>query len=545
MNFSELWRLSGIVYKEISFQSIFSLRAGSMLPHKSETDIKKLVSNAQINTLISKMLTAIFLGAFGFIISLSIMAPTTPSHSSKELLIAGGVSAYLAVVLFLITIMGLQVSTTLTSSKIAEILSTFPLTKSDISKIILICFLRVFDIPLMTALILLPLVYYIAGGSLIGVFTILFAVCITEIFALTLTIGLARFFNAKIAGGGGRSKWKKLLRFFYMLVWILPSFGIYFVMNFALEILHSFASLTQSFSALLQILALVYPFCFGFITSFATIPQKIDYSLLTISLVSSLAYLALAIHTIKWLMNTVRRIGLTTITSTMREEVKDTLIKIQPAWLGIIRKDLRAASRAPSYASILLLPVIQTVILAMSFSSFDNAGINSALGILIGLSITILLLPITMLSIEGIASSYTRSLPLRRKTLITAKTLLTIIMYMVSIAILTTIALLLRQDFTFITLYGAIHAFSIAAASMLELTILANKFWKEGFAIGNIYTRLSTYLNILIPGAIMALIPITAAITTYITARHLTVAIFIGFALPEFIITAFFTLRKN
>jgi len=516
-----------------------------MLPHRAETDIKKLVSNAQINTLISKMLTAIFLGAFGFMISLSIMTPTTPSYSSRELLIAGGVSAYLAIVLFLITIMGLQVSTTLISSKIAETLSAYPLTKNDVSKAILLCFLRIFDVPLITALIMLPLVYYIASGSLTGVFAILFAVCITEIFALALTIGLAKFFNTKIAGGGGRSKWKTFLRFFYMLVWILPSFGIYFVMNFALEILESFASLTQTFSALLQILALLYPFCFGFIAAFAALPQKTDYSLLTLSLASSLAYLAIATHSIKWLTKTVRKIGLTKATSTFKEEVKDTLIKPQPSWLGIIRKDLRAASRSPSYASILLLPVIQTVILAMSFSSFNDAGVNSALGILIGLSITILLLPITMLSIEGIASSYTRSLPLKRKTLITAKTLLTIIMYAISIAILSTIALLLQQDFTFITLYGIIHAFSIAAASMLELTILANKFWKEGFAVGNIYARLSTYLTILIPGVILAMTPITAAITAYIIAKHLTLAMFIGIALSEFALTAFFTLRKN
>ena len=42
MRFSELWRISSTVYREICFQSIFSLRLGATFPRMGEAKIEKL-----------------------------------------------------------------------------------------------------------------------------------------------------------------------------------------------------------------------------------------------------------------------------------------------------------------------------------------------------------------------------------------------------------------------------------------------------------------------------------------------------------------------
>jgi hypothetical protein len=534
VKFSELWRLSGTVYKEVSFQSIFSLRAGSALPRSGRGDIKQLVASAKVNTLISKLITAVFIGIFAGIVFLPLTVSYVSPPVPRETAVLGSVSAFLAVVLFLIVFMGLQVSTSFVSSKIVDVLGPLPLSKQEISRIVFLCFIRIFDIPLVSAAVVFLGVYFFVGGSALGGVISLAGIIVAEIFALTLTTLLARFFYSRVTSAGGRSKWQTLLRFVFMLVWILPTFGAYFVVNFATEIVQSFASLMQGFSSFSQILVLVYPFSYGFLVSSATFFSVVNHAALALSIAASAAYAILAFYCLKWVTRTVRKMGIATVARGPREVVKDTLIKPQAPWLGIIRKDLRVASRAPSYASLFLLPVIQTAVLAVSFSSFSELGLSTALGILTGMSMITLLLPPTLSSIEGLASAYMRHLPMRKKTLITAKTLLSTLTYMLSLVVLSIVAVFMGKSFSLILTFGLAHGFSVAAAVMLELTILTRKFWREGFAVGSIYSRITTYILIVIPGYVLAAIPIVSAFVAFLLAETFVLPVFLAVSIAEF-----------
>lgn len=543
MRFSEMWRASQKVYKEISFQSIFSFRSGGMLPQRGKGSVAQLVKNAQVNTLISKLLTVIFVGVFG----LTIFMPFrfgSPVANSREVIFTGGVSAFLAVVLSLITVMGLQVSTSFVSSKTLDVLGPLPLSRRDISSIVFLCFVRIFDIPLVGSIVILLAAYAFAGGTLIGGIIAFVGIISTEVFALALTIGLARFFYSRVASGGGRSRWKGLLRIVFILVWILPSFGTYFVINFATQIAQSFASTVGVFASSSQLLLLAYPFCFGFLVSFANSSQNAGTSAPLLALGSSMGYSVLAYLALRWVMGSVRKIGAGGMITGAREIVKDTFVSPQAAWLGIIRKDLRVASRAPSYASLFLLPPLETALLALSFSSVGEVGFSASLGILVGVSLVTLVLPPMLLSIEGLASSYTRSLPLRKRTAISAKAVLSMLMYSSSLLILILVALYLRRNIFVVLTFGLIQMFSVAAAGLLELIISARKFWNEGFAIGNIYARLSTYITIIVPGLGIALIPVVAAVATYVLATSMTVWVYLGVAFAEFAVMLLIASRE-
>jgi predicted permease len=534
VKFRELWRISSTVTKEVSFQSVFSTRAGSSLPRRGSTDVAQLVRNAKYNMWISKVLTTIFICAFGFVMFIPQLGQTVFQGTSKEFAVVASVSTFLAAVLFFIVFMGLQVATSLVSSKIADSLSPLPLSKKEVSNVIFLCLIRIFDLPLLAALIVLPMAYLMIGGSVAGGSISVVGTVVTEIFALALTIGLARFFYSKVAGGGGRSKWKTVTRILFMLVWMVPAFGTYFVINFAGVILKSFASFTQVLGSSIGLLVMVFPFSFGFLVSYVSNLQAASIPTLALSTMSSVFYVVFAFYCFRWVTTTIRKIGTGRIVGAVREAVKDTMIRPRRPWLGIIRKDLAIASRSPSYAVLFLLPALQVAILAVSFSSFE-AGFAVTAGVLTGISMTTLVLPPTMFSIEGLASSYTRSLPLRKRTLILAKTLLSVFIYSLSVIALLAIALFVKRDFTSQILFGTLYLFSIAAASMLELTILARKFWKEGFALGNVYARLSTFILILVPGYALAWAPMIAAFVAYVLAEALVLPIFLGVALAEFI----------
>ena len=122
MKFSELWRLSTKVYKEVSFQAIFSLRSGSGLPQDGRRNVKQLVSSARFNTLISKLITTGFIAVFAFIVFLPVIMGDIGPTMPLEIALPGSVSAFLTVVLFLIVFMGLQVSTSFVSTRIVDFL---------------------------------------------------------------------------------------------------------------------------------------------------------------------------------------------------------------------------------------------------------------------------------------------------------------------------------------------------------------------------------------------------------------------------------------
>lgn len=546
MKFRDLWKLSSTVYKEVSFQSIFSLRVGSPLPQRSKTDIKRILKNARVNTFISKLLTTVFIVVFGVTVFLP-MTNLLPSPAPKPpaaVTIVGSVSAFLAVVLFLIVFMGLQVSTAFVSSKIADILGALPLSKGEISHVIFICFLRMFDMPLTAGVIVFLAAYFAVGGSILGGLLALVAVGISEVFALALTISSARFFYSRVAAGGGRSRWQTLARVVFMIVWILPTFGAYIIINFAGSIVQSFASLTQSLSSILQALVLVFPFSYGYVISYATFFEMTNYALLGLSIVSSIAYTVFAIFCFRWVTRTVTTLG-RGAAGKVRGIVKDTFIGLQLPWLAIIRKDLRIASRAPSYASLFFLPAMQTIVLALSFSSSSDLGLSFMLGTLTGMSLITLLLPPTLLSMEGLASTYTRSLPLKKRTLISAKTLLSILTYIISLIVLFLVTIYLDRDLSFILTYGGIHALAISAGVMLELTLLTRKFWREGFAVGNIYSRLTSYISILIPGFALVMLPIIATFVAFLFVPELALPVFIAMASSEFaVLTVVVAMQK-
>jgi hypothetical protein len=443
--------------------------------------------------------------------------------------------------------MGLQVSASFFSSNVINTLSPLPLSKKDVSRVALLCFLRVFDIPLMIAIIGFPVAYAFFSRSILGGLVALLSVGITEAFALTLTIGLAKFFYSRIAAGSGRSKWKALLRIVLMLVWILPSFGAYVVINFWMQIMQFFASLTQTVVSLSYSVAVLYPFSLGFLVSYASFPQAVDSTSLALSMAASLSYLAIAVYCVRWVGGTIRNLGTGSLASASREPVKDTLVKPQAPWLGIIRKDLRVASRSPSYASIFLLPAIQTVILAISFSTFDDLGLSEMLGLLTGISFMTVLLPPTLFAIEGLASAYTRSLPLKSRTLVFAKAALATLTYIISFIVMFVVTFYQGRNCFSVLVFGGIHIFTVAAANLLETLLLVKKFWKEGSPIGNIYARLSTYILILMPGAFVVFMPIFAAIVMVFFAPELVIPVFLAFAVLEFTIVtvvALFTSRR-
>jgi len=519
MNTSELWRLSRKVYREIVFQSFFSLRAGGTLSQAgdAEKNIATLARSAEVNSMISKLIMAFFIGFTGVFTFFSGVL----LEMDRDLAAVCGVSSMLSTVLFMMVFMGLQVATSFVSSRVAEFLTPLPVSGRDVSKILLMCFIRIFDIPLIATILIIPVAYGVSYGSIPGALTVLLSVVITEVFALAIAVFLALSFYSKVVRGGGGSAWRMLMRLFYMLIWVIPMFLMYMVTSFAMQMVNLMKTLTQNLSYLLTLL---YPFSLGFLASLTTFFNIDDPRIAVLSVGSSLIYFALAAYSFKWLIKRVVGIGFGSVAAGSRMEVKEVSINPGPPCLGIIKKDLRIASRSPSYFSVLIMPVIQIVILSFSLSSLYPDASGGPTGLLpfalLPLFMTsllmVLLLPPVLLNMESMAYSYVGSLPLRRRTLILAKTILSIIVYSISILVLLAVTMLRAPGLVYIlALLGGISTFSVIASIITE-TLLLSRTFGQAIPSGNLYLKFYAYILPLILSFIVAAIPILVYFVTFL-----------------------------
>lgn len=529
--FPELWRISGIVYREVVFQSIFALHLGALYPQRSESNIRRLVRSVKVNTWFGKVLTSVFIA--GFAIATVFLLSKQVNIPNIELTVVSIVSVYLAVVLFLIAFMGLQMTTSFISTRAVEVLSSLPLGRGDISIIMLFTFIRIFDVPLATALLVFPSVYTYTTYSVIGGLASLLSVITTEVFALALVMALSKFFYVKIAVGGG-SMWRSILRIIYMIIWILPTLGIYIVMNFASSIVEMVLKPVGIPLPLTLLLAVMYPFTFGFLIFYATFTQIGDPAILALSLTSFIGYIMLAVYAVKWIRLVVMGLSFSQSINYM-QVVGDTFIKVSPPWLGLVKKDLRVASRSPAYASIFMLPAIQMVIIVLTTleGGLVELGLPYVLGVIMTASLITVLIPPTLFSVEVVASAYTRSLPIRRRTLIWSKAILTTFIYMISLAVLLVTALILGIGNSLLLTIGAMQTPTVLAASIVELLILARKPLGQSIVATNLYTRISKLILVIVPGLIVVALPIIATIIALILTQQLILPVLLAATLLE------------
>lgn len=132
-------------------------------------------------------------------------------------------------------------------------------------------------------------------------------------------------------------------------------------------------------------------------------PGRLNHITIILSAAASIGYVILGAYCLMQIGTLIRRVvSEAEEKATVQDQILEVSIQPTRSWLGIIRKDLRITSRSPAYASLFLLPVIQTVVLVLSFLSISDIGLNVAIGMLFGMSFVSLMLPPALLAIRGV-----------------------------------------------------------------------------------------------------------------------------------------------
>ncbi len=170
----------------------------------------------------------------------------------------------------------------------------------------------------------------------------------------------------------------------------------------------------------------------------------------------------------------------------------------------MLKKDLKLISRTPSYAIVVMLPVVESLFFVSGFDKYVSIAATATI-----LSLMVIV-SFVLFSLED--SHYTRILPINIKSIIKAKAVLATLVYVVSMIVIGVV--LTFKGAPTNALFGFSQIPTAFAVSLIVL-ILAIKI---GVRV-DVYNGFMSAVVLFIPGFIISLIPLGIGLAISILYR--------------------------
>ena len=523
MDWRERLRLSNCLYREVTFQAIYALKSGNVFFSGDRKREQEGPAVAQRRVLQSKLTVAV-LFMLTFLASAFALRygreffPTTLS----ALYFDGTIISLVLVVLFsLVWITGLQVALPFVSSQATTALLVLPVTEEDAAWVSFLAFLRLFDAPLLTALIFFPMAVGLALSSVLAGAAVLPGVLATEALALALSLLTAKFFSRSVSGASGGSLRSLAVRWLYLVLWTIPSLVITIFITFSVQIITALGDWELNAPLALQAVFALFPFPFGLLAaSFAT-PSVAGGPSNSVTIALALVYFAVVAVSVRWILRAPLALSRITIVSGARRLAGTRLIVTRPS-MAILKKDLRIASRTPAYAFLLLLPLLDAFVLGLFTYLGSPAPILAQRYAFAGVTVAVLLATFfgpVFFATEVIGFSLTRTLPLSQRTLILSKTSLIALVYLMAFGVVAVLVASRVNDFPAFVLFAVIELPAVIAAAFLEIGVLLERAKRTGVPIASLYSGAWWTTLVVVPGLVVSVAPLV--LYTYFTLPYL------------------------
>ena len=464
MNFRERWRIAGVIAQEIRFNGYLDANPSNLsrIKEKPERIISQIKRGSAINSILTGfivLMIGIFMVAFLFILS---------SAGNEELRFAVSISIFLGISFTLILFMNLMSTTGFFSSGAMTLPSTLPFSKSDLEGLMLLAFARIFIAPIVLIVVIYPAMIAALFGLLTGIF-VLAALATTSILALGALIRVSGWFYSK-AQSGNESKLSIIIRIgtgLGMMVGIFISYG---VMGFLPAIVDFITALSTIVgSGITSILALIFPFSFGFVAAIITYGPTFPLPTVIASTLASIVYLYLGFRSYVTSGRTLRSLAMGGISVSSGSSISPIDLNISSGLQAMIRKDIRLATRSLGSVMLLVLPFILVFAILPSLSFGYSTGIRSWSVLLIVGYVTLFggAAMVGLLGLDTQGASIYEGLPLRTMTVLNGKIVISAVSYLFSTLVVFVFLLfgnLISPYLLFIPLFQIPCAYSVGAA---------------------------------------------------------------------------------
>ena len=383
--------------------------------------------------------------------------------------LTSAVSLSLAVTFGFTALYAIQTLSSFMSPESSALMSAMPLNQADFSLVTLFSFIRSFDYMVVGSIASQVILVAYLTASPIATLIMLAASVMNALFAVAVALWFSRIFQRNMLRGG-RSKAGTVLRLFFILMWGLLLVAVGFLFSIPWYIVPNLQStLLSAGHAWNSLLGLLYPFSSGIVITASVSP--VTFTALLVSSVAMVGYGLLAVFAGKWSLITVRHVSSGSGVNIARVSARDFSVKPRGPLMGYVFKDLKVASRNPATAFFFALPVLETVIITLLDSGVG--ALRTAL-VLTGTSlgaVFALFLPLALLSAEGKALEYTKTLPISSRRIVIPKALVSTATYLPVPVALTVLSLFEPLTSPIAILIPFLTVLPVAAASIFEIKL--------------------------------------------------------------------------
>jgi hypothetical protein len=516
MSWREAYRWSGIAFTEVALQAIYGFRQGNVHPTGLSAGF---VARARRRVRQSKLLVAALLllvtagGSSLLRAAPRVAALLLPVPIAPAVFDLGVIAALLGIDVAFLWWMGLQVLPSLLAAPILPVLEALPAEPRTRRRAIALTFLRLFDLPLGAVVVGTPLLVGAALGPAAGLAAVPGGL-VAGTFALALSLVTARSFQRRLQGAS-RGAAGLVLRWTYLVLWVVPVFGLFGFVTLAPVFFGGLAGAaatapSPAFAGLLAIFPL----------SFAALPPLAagGGSALPLGAVGAATlavaaggYGALAVVAAMRFAEQLGRLSVApTIVAGAPPGRPFGLDRIGPA-RAVLVKDLRIASRTPGFAFLLLLPILDSVALGL-LSYLPRTPTGTAADLALGAVTSAALLATffgpAFFAVEVLAYAYGRTLPLADRSLVAGKVALVGAVYLVAAGVvLAFVDLRLAAPALFVGFVLA-ELPAVVAAAVLELGLVLRHAERRGLPVVSLYAGSWTAIVVALPGLVVAVLPL-------------------------------------
>lgn len=519
MRFRERWRIAGVIAQEIRFNGYLDANPSNLsrIKEKPERIISQIKRGSAINSILTGfiiLMIGIFMVVYLFIFR---------SAENEELRFAVSISVFLGISFTLILFMNLMSTTGFFSSGAMTLPSTLPFSRNDLEELMLLAFARIFIAPIILILIIYPSLIAAFFGLLPGIF-VLAAMAATSILALGALIRVSGWFYSK-SQSGNESKFSMIVRIGTGLGMMIGIFFSYGVMGFLPAIVDFITSLSGVVgSGITSILALIFPFSFGFVAAILTYGLVFSLPIVIASTLASIVYLSLGFRSYVTSGRTLRSLALGGISVSSGFSISPIDLNISSSLQAIIRKDIRVATRSLGSIMLLVMPFILVFAILPSLSFVYTTGIRSWSVLLVVGYITIFggAAMVGLLGLDTQGASIYEGLPLRTMTVLNGKIVISAVSYLFSTLVVFVFLLLgnlISPYLLFIPLFQIPCSYSVGAA--VGGTVYKVRGGGRVTAVNLVGDQAMSLLALVVSG-IVGLLPLLGyGVTLLITGDHL------------------------
>ncbi|MGY5879650.1 MAG: hypothetical protein RTV31_05340 [Candidatus Thorarchaeota archaeon] len=464
MSFRERWKIAGTIAQEIRFNGYLEANPSNLSRIKEKPE--RIISQIKRSSVINSILTGIIVLMVGIIMVTSLYF--LEITGGKELHFAISISIFFGIGFVLIFFMNLISSTGFFNASAMILPSTLPFNKSELEGLMLLAFARIFIAPIALLVVIFPILITVIFGFLTGIF-MLAALATTSILALGALIRVSGWFYSK-SQSGTESVFSTIVRVgagLGMMLGIVVSYGAVGFIPAIVDFIINFTAIAGS--GIISILALIFPFSFGFVAAILTYGPVFPVPTMMASIATSIVYFYLGFRIYVTSGRTLKSLALGGVSASTSSSISPIDLNISSGLRGLIRKDLRIATRSLGSIMLLVFPFLMIFIILPSLSFANIAGIRSMLVLLVVGYVTVFgaFAMIGLLGLDTQGASVYEGLPLKTSTVLNGKIAIFSLSYLFSILVVFVILLtnnLISPYLLFIPLFQIPCAYSIGAA---------------------------------------------------------------------------------